>query len=98
VLPREARLQLWREHLGRAEGDDSDLLDPDSAFAAWRSAAAALDAWHDHERRGERPPGRVRAHRPEHVPRWHRWWSHAFHRAFVDPDGRPRHLRRTDDL
>ncbi len=98
VLPRDTRLRLWREHLGRDDRDLADLLEPVSAFEAWRASAAALDAWHKGGRRGPRPAGHVRVHRPEHVPRRHRWWSRLFHRLFVDPDGRPRELRRTDEL
>jgi phosphatidylserine/phosphatidylglycerophosphate/cardiolipin synthase-like enzyme len=98
VLPRDVRLRLWREHLGRIHGDDADLLDPVSAFEAWRAAATALDAWHQANRQGPRPPGHARVHTPEHVPRWQRWSSRTFHRLFVDPDGRPRHLRRAHDI
>src|SRR4029077_19360260 len=43
---RDLRLQLWREHLGRAEGDDRDLIDPDEAYAKFRETAFALDRWH----------------------------------------------------
>ena len=98
VLARGTRLRLAREHLGREEGDDADLLDPVDAFEAWRAAAAALDAWHDGGRIGARPPGHARTHRPERVPRWQRWSSQVFHRVLVDPDGRPRHLRGTDRI
>ncbi|MGH9032812.1 MAG: phospholipase D family protein, partial [Acidimicrobiia bacterium] len=98
VLPRATRLRLWREHLGRAEGDDTDLVDPVSGFEVWRATAAALDGWHEGGRRGPRPPGHVRAHDPERVPGRERWWSHAFHQRFADPDGRPRHLRRAEEL
>ena len=98
VLPRDTRLRLWREHLGRDVGDDSDLLDPASGFAAWRAAAVALDEWHAGGRYRPRPRGRARVHQPERVPRRHQWWSELFHRGFVDPDGRPRHLRRADAL
>ena len=94
VLPRHTRLRLWREHLGRDDGDDADLVDPASGFEVWRAAAAALDAWHDSGRHGPRPPGHARSHQPEHVAQNQRWWSHAFHHLFVDPDGRPRRLRR----
>jgi phosphatidylserine/phosphatidylglycerophosphate/cardiolipin synthase-like enzyme len=98
VLPRQARLQLFREHLGRADGDDGDLLDPVSAFEAWRATASALDAWHRSGQQGPRPPGHGRVHTPEHVPRGQQWWSRTFHRLFVDPDGRPRRLRRGPDM
>jgi phosphatidylserine/phosphatidylglycerophosphate/cardiolipin synthase-like enzyme len=98
VLPRNARLQLWREHLGRDEGDVADLLDPVTAFEAWRAAAAALDAWHEGGRHGPRPAGRARVHRPERVPRGQRWMCEIVHGLFVDPDGRPRRLRRTDEI
>jgi phosphatidylserine/phosphatidylglycerophosphate/cardiolipin synthase-like enzyme len=98
VLPRDTRLRLWREHLGRAGADDADLVDPVSGFDAWKSAATALDRWHESGGRGARPPGHARAHEPERVSRHERWWSHAFHRMFVDPDGRPRHLRRADEI
>ena len=78
------------------EDDDADLVDFTSGFAAFRATADALDAWHRAGCVGPRPPGHVRPHRPKPVP-WHsRWWAHAAHRVFVDPDGRPRALRRRD--
>jgi phosphatidylserine/phosphatidylglycerophosphate/cardiolipin synthase-like enzyme len=98
VLPRATRLRLWREHLGRPEGDDADLVDPVSGFDAWSAAAVALDDWHEGGRRGSRPPGHARAHQPEHVPGREQWWSHAVHDLFADPDGRPRHLRRAEEI
>ena len=94
VLPHDTRLRLWREHLGRDDSDDSDLVDAASGFEAWRATAAALDAWHDGGRRGPRPTGHAAFHQPERVAPKQRWWSDPFHRLFVDPDGRPRHLRR----
>jgi phosphatidylserine/phosphatidylglycerophosphate/cardiolipin synthase-like enzyme len=100
-LARATRLRLWREHLGRDpaavdDGCDTDLVGFSSGFTAFRSTAAALEAWHRDGRRGPRPPGHVRPHRPEPVP-WHsRWWARTAHRLFVDPDGRPRDLRRRD--
>jgi phosphatidylserine/phosphatidylglycerophosphate/cardiolipin synthase-like enzyme len=95
-LARDTRLRLWREHLGREEDDDTDLVDFTSGFAAFRATAEALDAWHRSGCVGPRPPGHVRPHRPTPVPRHSRWWAHAVHRVFVDPDGRPRALRRRD--
>ncbi|MEA2656868.1 MAG: hypothetical protein QOI23_2233, partial [Chloroflexota bacterium] len=67
---RDLRLQLWREHLDRGEGDDADLLEPVQAVQKFREAAAALEGWHQGGGRGGRPPGRVRPHprfRPPHA-------------------------------
>ena len=103
VFPRELRLRLWREHLGRRAGEDQDLVDLDEGFDAWRRAAAALDAWNRElagpELAGRdpagRPPGQVREHEPGRVQPWASWWAGPVYRALVDPDGRPRRLRRT---
>jgi len=95
---RDLRLTLMREHLGRADGDDADLIDPDEAAATVRAAAAALDTWHAGGRRGPRPPGRLRVH-PD--PPAHPWLvrlgASALYQAGFDPDGRPfgKRLRRT---
>lgn len=91
ALPRDLRLSLWAEHLG-APADTPELLDPEAGFALWRDRAAALDAWHSQGRRGERPPGRARAHLPVGVNPLNRWWVAPTYRLVFDPDGRP--LRR----
>jgi phosphatidylserine/phosphatidylglycerophosphate/cardiolipin synthase-like enzyme len=91
---RDLRLQLWREHLGRAEGDDRDLLDPDEAVARFRETAAALERWHQGSARGERPPGRVRPHPRIQPSRTTRLWAEPFYRLIYDPDGRSPDMRR----
>ncbi len=94
---RDLRLQLWREHLGRAEGDDQDLLDPDDAFTKFRETAMALERWHLGGRVGERPPGGVRRHPRFHISRAGRLWAEPLYRRIYDPDARPSHLRRAAD-
>jgi phosphatidylserine/phosphatidylglycerophosphate/cardiolipin synthase-like enzyme len=94
---RDLRLQLWREHLGRAEGDDQDLLDPDEAFAKFRETALALDRWHLGGSVGERPPGRVRPHPRVHLSRTTKLWAGPLYRQVYDPDARPSNLRRSAD-
>jgi phosphatidylserine/phosphatidylglycerophosphate/cardiolipin synthase-like enzyme len=97
-LARDTRLRLWREHLGRDDGDDDDLVDPGTGFDAFRAAAVALDDWQRAGRIGARPPGHVRPHRPDPVSPRSRGWAGLAHRLFVDPDGRPYHLRRDDTV
>ncbi len=92
-LAREMRLALWREHLGVGV-PEAEFLDPRKGFEAWRRSAGDLDAWHRQGRRGPRPEGRARRHRPAPIPRWASWWARPLYRLAVDPDGRPRDLRR----
>ncbi len=94
VFTRQLRLRLWREHLGRGEGEDGDLLDPVAGFEAWRASAARLQAWHDGGNRGPRPPGRIRPHQVELAPALKARWAAALYRVAIDPDGRPLPRRR----
>ena len=96
VLARETRLRLWREHLGRDVDDDDDLVDRVAAIPVLHQHAADLDAWNTAQRAGPRPPGRLRPHRPGPVRWWAKWWALPLHHLLVDPDGRPRALRRAD--
>ena len=90
---RALRLSLWREHLG-ADSDDG-LVDVLGGFDRWRETADAIDAWHASGEQGPRPPGRIRHHLPRPVPAWQRVWAWPLYRTIVDPDGRPRELRRS---
>ncbi len=92
-LPRSMRLALSREHLGRAEGDDADLVDPVGAFTAYHKMALELDAWHAGGCKGARPPGRLRTYQPLQVNRWLRPPARLLYRAVCDPDGRPNRMR-----
>ena len=97
VFARELRLRLAAEHLGRSPADP-DLVDPVRAFDAWRETAHALEEWYRGGCQGPRPPGRVRHHQPERVRLRDRWWARPIYRLVVDPDGRPRHLRRSTEF
>ncbi|MGW4477936.1 phospholipase D-like domain-containing protein [Rhodococcus triatomae] len=93
---RELRLELAREHLGRADGDDADLIDLGAFFAAVERSADDLDRWHEAPRAGTRPAGRLRRHRIDAPPRWQQRLAAVVYRLVVDPDGRPlrKRLRR----
>ncbi|HEY3507617.1 phospholipase D-like domain-containing protein [Kribbella sp. NPDC051137] len=91
-LARSLRSQLWSEHLGITDPD----LDLATGFTQWQTAAATLDHWYADNRRGPRPPGRIRPHRPKPLgrttSRWAGWLAHHVY----DPDGRPHAARRRD--
>jgi phosphatidylserine/phosphatidylglycerophosphate/cardiolipin synthase-like enzyme len=88
MFARNLRLQLLREHLDRDEHDVADLVDPVKALDAVQRSADELQAWHDGGRSGPRPPGRLRPHVPERLPRGHRAWAVPVYRFVYDPDGR----------
>ena len=90
TFARDLRLTLAREHLDRPAGGsgDADLLDPDGFVAALRESGDRLDAWHEAGRAGPRPPGRLRPHRPEKLPRRTLTWAVPIYRLVYDPDGR----------
>jgi phosphatidylserine/phosphatidylglycerophosphate/cardiolipin synthase-like enzyme len=97
TFARDLRLQLWREHLGRADGDDQDLLDPVEAAAKFRESALALDRWHLGGQLGERPPGRVRPHPRVHLSRATKMWAEPLYHVVYDPDARSPAMRRRAD-
>jgi phosphatidylserine/phosphatidylglycerophosphate/cardiolipin synthase-like enzyme len=96
VLARDTRLRLWREHLSVTA--DEGLIDPITGFDRLAAAAHALDAWHAGGCIGPRPTGRLRRHVAEPVAPIHRGWARLCYKTVVDPDGRPRALRRRHAL
>ena len=88
------RLTLSREHLDRADGDDTDLRDPTAASAIFQASAQRLDAWYAAGRPGQRPPGRLRTYRLPALSTREKLLARPIYRLFADPDGRPRALRR----
>ena len=90
---RNLRLRLWREHLGRDDGDDGDLLDPAEAWARFRETAEALERWYSGGKLGARPPGRVRPHPRIQPSGTTRLWAEPLYRMVYDPDGRTRAMR-----
>jgi len=92
TFARDLRRTLWREHLGEG-AVGKGRLDPVADFALWERSAETLDAWHQNDKPGDRPTGRVRPHRPRELAAWQRPWAGLLYRAFVDPDGRPASMR-----
>ena len=100
TFARDLRLELAREHLDRATDGthDGDLLDPDRFVTALHDSAQALEDWHAGGRRGTRPPGRLRFHRPEQLSLPTRAWATPLYRLLEDPDGRPLRERLRRDF
>ncbi len=90
---RELRLELAREHLDRAADDDTDLVDPESAFDRFAESAHRLQQWHDSDRRSPRPPGRLRPYDAQRLTRSTLAWATPLYRIIYDPDGRPLKMR-----
>jgi phosphatidylserine/phosphatidylglycerophosphate/cardiolipin synthase-like enzyme len=98
---RDLRLSLAAEHLDRlAEAADrgrheamADCVDPSGMYDAYAAGAAALQAWHDGGRVGDRPPGRLRPIPLPPLSRFTRAWARLPLNVIHDPDGRPRPLR-----
>lgn len=98
TLARDVRLRLAREHLDRDEGDDADLIDPITTFEAFGDAARELEQWTVAGRTGPRPPGRLRPYSLPDLSRTTRRWATPLYRAVLDPDARPRRLRRSKEF
>ncbi len=94
---RSLRLELAAEHLDREPGDTDDLRDPHAMYDAYATSAAALDAWHDGGRSGERPPGRLRVLPLEDLGPWQERLAQIPLAHVHDPDGRPGPLRGGTD-
>jgi len=94
VFARDLRVGLAREHLGRAEGDDRDLIDPAAMVRAFAAGARALDAWHGGGRRGPRPAGQLRRLAPPVLRPRTQLWAQSLYRVVYDPDGRSPRMRR----
>ncbi|WP_370509827.1 phospholipase D family protein [Mycobacterium sp. SA01] len=100
TFARDLRLRLLREHLDRpADGSqDGNLTDPVTAIRDITAAAEALEGWYQSGCQGERPPGRLRPHRPERLSWRTRVWAEPLYRAIYDPDGRSYRDRLRDRL
>ena len=91
---RDLRLELAREHLDRADGGDTDLVDPVAFFRAFAESAAQLQRWHDDDHTRSRPDGRLRPYAAPALSKRTLGWATPLYRVVYDPDGRPLSMRR----
>jgi len=97
---RSLRLRLAAEHLDRPlsgadhEAAMADCVTGRGLFEAYAASAAALQSWHDADKIGPRPRGRLRPVSEPGVGRATRRAVEFPQRLLGDPDGRPRRLRK----
>ncbi len=97
---RRLRLTLAAEHLDREVDVDTlaarmaDCVSAEGMADAFAASAARLQAWQDGGRQGPRPAGRLVPLPQPRIGRLSRLWAWPLYRAVLDPDGRPRALRR----
>ena len=92
---RDLRVRLWQEHLGRAEDDGADLLDPAQGISVLRRESDAAQRWHSGEAGAVRPRGHLRPHPSPEVSPASRVWAVPAGRLLIDPDGRPKRIRKS---
>lgn len=96
---RSLRLRLAAEHLDRPlagpahEAAMADCITARGLFDAYAASAAALQAWHDADKIGPRPAGRLRRVSEPAGARASRRAIEVPQRLIGDPDGRPSSLR-----
>jgi len=65
-----------------------EASDPAAAVNEIVTTAEELNAWYESGCRGDRPPGRLRPHKPERLGLLTRLWAEPVYRLTYDPDGR----------
>jgi len=82
---RELRMALAGEHLD----SETPPSDAEAMCEAFARSASALQQWHDSDRVGRRPPGRLRPLADPFMPLSTRLWAEPLYRKVLDPDARP---------
>lgn len=82
---RELRMALAGEHLD----NEMPPTGAEAMFAAFARSAGALQRWHDSDRVGRRPPGRLRPLADPLIRPHTRLWAEPLYRKVFDPDARP---------